>query len=103
MAAGCGVTGSCGWSGRLLMRSSGGAGGRGTANVPDGTRRRVRDGHASTAGGNRPGTPSLWRRGLSHPGLDALHAAARALAAAGWLHRPPGSWLPGPEAMVLRG
>ncbi|MFE1978036.1 LysR family transcriptional regulator [Streptomyces hygroscopicus] len=44
----------------------------------------------------------LWRKGLSHPGLDALHAAARALAAAGWLHRPPGSWLPGPEAMVLR-
>ncbi|GAA2342580.1 LysR family transcriptional regulator [Streptomyces violaceusniger] len=47
----------------------------------------------------------VWRKGLSHPGLDALHAAARALAtASGWLHRPPGAWLPHPEAgaMMIR-
>jgi DNA-binding transcriptional LysR family regulator len=37
----------------------------------------------------------VWRRGLRHPGLDALLAAARDLgSAAGWTHRPPGSWLP---------
>lgn len=40
----------------------------------------------------------VWRRGLRHPGLDALRAAAAALGAAGgWLDAPPGSWLPGPE------
>ncbi|MEU5031746.1 LysR family transcriptional regulator [Streptomyces milbemycinicus] len=41
----------------------------------------------------------VWRRGLRHPGLDALRAAAAALGAAGgWLDAPPGSWLPSPEA-----
>ncbi|MET8012311.1 LysR family transcriptional regulator [Streptomyces sp. NPDC005271] len=41
----------------------------------------------------------VWRKGLRHPGLDALLTAARTLAAAHhWLHRPPASWLPRPEA-----
>ncbi|MEC4575416.1 LysR family transcriptional regulator [Streptomyces virginiae] len=39
----------------------------------------------------------VWRKGFAHPGLDALHAAAAALAAErGWLAPPPGSWLPAP-------
>lgn len=37
----------------------------------------------------------VWRKGLAHPGLDALRAAAAALAAEhGWLRVPPGSWRP---------
>ncbi|MET7765349.1 LysR family transcriptional regulator [Streptomyces sp. NPDC005393] len=41
----------------------------------------------------------VWRKGLRHPGLDALVSAARTLGATGhWLHRPPASWLPHPEA-----
>ncbi|UCM88351.1 LysR family transcriptional regulator [Streptomyces marincola] len=37
----------------------------------------------------------VWRRGLRHPGLAALIAAARELAAArGWLRRPDGYWMP---------
>ncbi|WP_411102192.1 LysR family transcriptional regulator [Streptomyces sp. cmx-4-9] len=37
----------------------------------------------------------VWRSGFSHPALDALHAAAAALAAErGWLAVPAGSWLP---------
>ncbi|MFI1889230.1 LysR family transcriptional regulator [Streptomyces jumonjinensis] len=36
----------------------------------------------------------VWRRGMRHPGLDALRAAARELAAEdGWLERGPGQWL----------
>ncbi|MEU9145164.1 LysR family transcriptional regulator [Streptomyces sp. NPDC048349] len=37
----------------------------------------------------------VWRRGFDHPGLDALRAAAAALAAeGGWLEPPAGSWVP---------
>ncbi|MFJ8827696.1 LysR family transcriptional regulator [Streptomyces sp. NPDC102467] len=37
----------------------------------------------------------VWRRGLSHPGVQTLLDAARTLGAAqGWLERPPGTWLP---------
>ncbi|MEU8585294.1 LysR family transcriptional regulator [Streptomyces abikoensis] len=37
----------------------------------------------------------VWRRGLRHPGLDALrHAAGELAGARGWLERPSGSWLP---------
>ncbi|MGW7435786.1 LysR family transcriptional regulator [Streptomyces sp. NPDC054849] len=37
----------------------------------------------------------VWRKGLRHPGLDALLAAAAELAAErGWLEPPPGSRLP---------
>ncbi|MCC3770146.1 LysR family transcriptional regulator [Streptomyces sp. UNOC14_S4] len=45
----------------------------------------------------------VWRPGLRHPGLDALRAAAAALAAReGWLVRPPGSWLPGADEALMR-
>ncbi|MFJ1574568.1 LysR family transcriptional regulator [Streptomyces sp. NPDC088147] len=38
----------------------------------------------------------VWRKGLKHPGVDALRTAADALAAReGWRERIPGSWLPG--------
>ncbi|MFD8015121.1 LysR family transcriptional regulator [Streptomyces sp. NPDC058955] len=37
----------------------------------------------------------VWRKGLRHPALDALRAAAAELGAReGWLERPPGAWLP---------
>ncbi|MGW1886745.1 LysR family transcriptional regulator [Streptomyces sp. NPDC001970] len=44
----------------------------------------------------------VWRRGLKHPGLDALRAAAAALAAEeGWLEVPPGSWLPEADRSLM--
>ncbi|MEV5242403.1 LysR family transcriptional regulator [Streptomyces cinnamoneus] len=44
----------------------------------------------------------VWRRGLHHPGLDALRTAARSLAAAhDWLARPPGAWLPAADAALM--
>ncbi|MFE3609839.1 LysR family transcriptional regulator [Streptomyces goshikiensis] len=37
----------------------------------------------------------VWRKGFTHPALDALtEAAARLAAERGWLETPPGSWLP---------
>ncbi|MFD3541247.1 LysR family transcriptional regulator [Streptomyces sp. NPDC058662] len=37
----------------------------------------------------------VWRKGFTHPGLDALRAAAGELAAErGWLDPPAGSWTP---------
>ncbi|MCX5406919.1 LysR family transcriptional regulator [Streptomyces sp. NBC_00335] len=37
----------------------------------------------------------VWRKGMSHPGLDALRAAAAELGAGrGWLEVPADSWLP---------
>ncbi|MCD9141474.1 LysR family transcriptional regulator [Streptomyces albireticuli] len=46
----------------------------------------------------------VWRRGLRHPGLDALRAAARELAARhGWLTYPEGAWLPEEDAVVMAG
>ncbi|GAA2462500.1 LysR family transcriptional regulator [Streptomyces macrosporus] len=43
----------------------------------------------------------VWRRGLRHPGLDALLDAARRKAGAGrWLERPDGSWLPEADVRV---
>ncbi|MFE0044768.1 LysR family transcriptional regulator [Streptomyces albireticuli] len=46
----------------------------------------------------------VWRRGLRHPGLDALRAAARELAARhGWLTYPQGAWLPEEDAVVMAG
>ncbi|MBT2383699.1 LysR family transcriptional regulator [Streptomyces sp. ISL-11] len=45
----------------------------------------------------------VWRRGLAHPGLDALRdAAAGGAAAHGWLERPPGAWLPPDEDLPRR-
>lgn len=44
----------------------------------------------------------VWRRGLRHPGLDALRRAVDALAAEGrWRERPAGSWLPEPDARLF--
>ncbi|MEU4210361.1 LysR family transcriptional regulator [Streptomyces sp. NPDC026206] len=44
----------------------------------------------------------VWRRGLRHPGLEALRGAARDLTAAhGWLERPAGSWLPAGDAALM--
>ncbi len=44
----------------------------------------------------------VWRRGLRHPGLDALRATARELAeAGGWLTAPAGAWLPPEDARVM--
>ena len=37
----------------------------------------------------------VWRKGLVHPGLDALRRSAAALTRAeGWLRRPAGGWIP---------
>lgn len=44
----------------------------------------------------------VWRRGLHHPGVEALADAARDLGAAdGWLKRPTGSWLSDADLRVL--
>ncbi|MFE9452682.1 LysR family transcriptional regulator [Streptomyces sp. NPDC006739] len=45
----------------------------------------------------------VWRRGLTHPGLEALRRAASANAggARGWLRRPAGAWLPAVDAEVM--
>ncbi|MEU2670753.1 LysR family transcriptional regulator [Streptomyces sp. NPDC007164] len=44
----------------------------------------------------------VWRKGLRHPGLDALReAAARLGAEEGWMVRPGGSWLPGADAALM--
>ncbi|MGW7518810.1 LysR family transcriptional regulator [Streptomyces sp. NPDC054796] len=45
----------------------------------------------------------VWRRGLRHPGLDALEGAARELGdEGGWLTRPSGAWLPEADLAVAR-
>ncbi|WP_435057140.1 LysR family transcriptional regulator [Streptomyces sp. bgisy060] len=37
----------------------------------------------------------VWRKGLRHPGVDALRRAATEIGTrSGWLTRPPGTWLP---------
>ncbi|WP_030680646.1 LysR family transcriptional regulator [Streptomyces sp. NRRL B-1347] len=44
----------------------------------------------------------VWRRGLDHPGLDALRRAAAELAAAeGWLVRPMNAWIPDNDALIM--
>jgi DNA-binding transcriptional LysR family regulator len=44
----------------------------------------------------------VWRKGLVHPGLDALRKAAAEIASAeGWLRRPAGGWLPAPDEDVM--
>ncbi|MFF8715478.1 LysR family transcriptional regulator [Streptomyces sp. NPDC015184] len=46
----------------------------------------------------------VWRKGLGHPGLDALReAAARLGAEEGWMVRPDGSWLPEADALLMAG
>ncbi|MFD5870393.1 LysR family transcriptional regulator [Streptomyces sp. NPDC060322] len=45
----------------------------------------------------------VWRRGSAHPGLAALRAATRQLAAEeGWMVRPPTSWLPEIDRSLMR-
>ncbi|MGW7065741.1 LysR family transcriptional regulator [Streptomyces sp. NPDC054855] len=44
----------------------------------------------------------VWRKGLVHPGVEALRAAAVELAAAeGWLRRPEGGWVPATDALIM--
>ncbi|GGZ21907.1 LysR family transcriptional regulator [Streptomyces poonensis] len=44
----------------------------------------------------------VWRKGLAHPGLEALRRAAAELAAEeGWLRRPAEGWLPAADAQVM--
>ncbi|WP_052867114.1 LysR family transcriptional regulator [Streptomyces niger] len=46
----------------------------------------------------------VWRRGLRHPGLDVLRAAARELGTeGGWLSRPRDAWLPPEDARLMAG
>ncbi len=46
----------------------------------------------------------VWRKGLNHPGVAAVRAAAAELARAeGWLERPADGWLPDVDALVMRG
>ncbi|QGZ52912.1 LysR family transcriptional regulator [Streptomyces sp. QHH-9511] len=43
----------------------------------------------------------VWRKGLRHPALEALRAAAAEIGAReGWLERPEGAWLPEAEPGV---
>ncbi|MEV0319187.1 LysR family transcriptional regulator [Streptomyces sp. NPDC050658] len=44
----------------------------------------------------------VWRKGLVHPGVEALRAAAAELAEAeGWLRRPEGGWVPAADALIM--
>jgi DNA-binding transcriptional LysR family regulator len=44
----------------------------------------------------------VWRKGLVHPGIDALRRAAAELSAAeGWLRRPAGAWVPDADIAMM--
>lgn len=44
----------------------------------------------------------VWRKGMRHPGVDALRAAAARLAAEeGWLERDPAAWLPESDMSLM--
>ncbi|MGY0486229.1 LysR family transcriptional regulator [Streptomyces sp. WG-D5] len=44
----------------------------------------------------------VWRKGRKHPGIEALRAAAAALAAENrWLERPPEAWIPAADAQIM--
>ncbi|WP_428954354.1 LysR family transcriptional regulator [Streptomyces sp. cg35] len=44
----------------------------------------------------------VWRKGRQHPGIDALRAAAAALAEEnGWLRRPENGWIPAMDALIM--
>jgi len=44
----------------------------------------------------------VWRRGLAHPGIDALRRASAEVAAAQrWLNRPDDGWIPATDANVM--
>lgn len=45
----------------------------------------------------------VWRKGLNHPGTDALRSATDQLALAeGWMVPPTGSWLPEVDRSLMR-
>ena len=45
----------------------------------------------------------VWRKGLNHPGVDALRTASDRLGTAqGWLAPPPGAWLPERDLALMR-
>lgn len=45
----------------------------------------------------------VWRKGLNHPGVDALRTASAQLGTAkGWLALPPGAWLPEGDLSLMR-
>ncbi|MFF3344849.1 LysR family transcriptional regulator [Streptomyces sp. NPDC002779] len=45
----------------------------------------------------------VWRRGLVHPGLDALRRAAAELAGREeWLRSPPDGWIPASDKVTMR-
>ncbi|MFF3099030.1 LysR family transcriptional regulator [Streptomyces cyaneofuscatus] len=45
----------------------------------------------------------VWRKGLNHPGVDALRTASAQLGTAkGWLAPPPGAWLPERDLTLMR-
>ncbi|MFJ9961995.1 LysR family transcriptional regulator [Streptomyces avermitilis] len=44
----------------------------------------------------------VWRKGATHPGIDALRCAATELAAEeGWLLRPAEGWIPSRDALIM--
>lgn len=44
----------------------------------------------------------VWPKGLVHPGIDALRAAAATLAEENdWLRKPPGAWIPSIDALIM--
>ncbi|AVH58450.1 MULTISPECIES: LysR family transcriptional regulator [Streptomyces] len=44
----------------------------------------------------------VWRKGLVHPGIDALRRAAVELAVEeGWLRRPEGGWVPAMDEKIM--
>ncbi|MFJ2773256.1 LysR family transcriptional regulator [Streptomyces sp. NPDC087300] len=44
----------------------------------------------------------VWRKGLVHPGVTALRAAAAELSAAeGWLEKPADGWVPATDALIM--
>lgn len=44
----------------------------------------------------------VWRKGRSHPGLDALRRAAAELAGdEGWLRPPADAWIPAADALIM--
>ncbi|MFJ8507993.1 LysR family transcriptional regulator [Streptomyces avermitilis] len=44
----------------------------------------------------------VWRKGVTHPGIDALRCAATELAAEeGWLLRPTEGWIPAGDALIM--
>jgi hypothetical protein len=44
----------------------------------------------------------VWRKGLVHPGVDALRRAAAEIGRAErWLQRPPDGWIPASDQEVM--